>query len=114
MSDSLHELISFENESDIFAVSDEDPFFYIIEHGSVEIWQKENDQKIVLKTLTAGDLFGEEAYLENRPRTTYATAIEETSCVRVSVEALKTSGNTTFLRALLKVLFYNLIESRKS
>jgi len=58
--------------------------FYIIHQGSVNITGLQKGQTEQVATLVAGDYFGEEALLENRPRSATATAAGR--CVLFFVE----------------------------
>ena len=60
--------------------------FYIIQQGSVTISAVERAQPRDLATLVAGDYFGEEALLENRPRSATAKAVGK--CVLFSIPRL--------------------------
>ncbi len=58
--------------------------FYIIHQGSVDITGLQRGQTQHVATLVAGDYFGEEALLENRPRSATAKAVEK--CVLFFIE----------------------------
>ncbi len=63
----------------IFKEGDSGEEAYQVLSGSVEIFIEEDGQKLVLATLGKGEIFGEMAMVENRPRSASARAIEETS-----------------------------------
>lgn len=63
----------------IFAVGDHGDKAYRVVEGSVEISIQENGQKLVLALLGAGEIFGEMAMIESRPRSATARALEPTT-----------------------------------
>ena len=63
----------------IFAEGDLGDKAYRVVEGSVEISIQENGQKLVLALLGAGEIFGEMAMIESRPRSATARALEPTT-----------------------------------
>ncbi len=62
----------------VFAYGDPGECLYIVRSGQVEIFLKEpTGEKIVLKTIGPGELFGELAVFDEGPRSAYAVALEE-------------------------------------
>lgn len=62
---------------------------YVVESGKVEIYIKDNaGQKILLKTASAGDFFGEVSLFDGRPRTATAVAVSESRLLALSREDL--------------------------
>ena len=58
---------------------------YVVDSGSVDIWVRDEDVKpVTLAKLNPGDFFGEMAVLDRGPRSTNATASEETTLHRLS------------------------------
>ena len=51
---------------------------YIIQNGSVEISREINNKKIILATMSDGQIFGEMGMLDESPRSATVTAIENT------------------------------------
>ncbi len=67
----------------IFAQGAEAARFFIIHQGSVDVTAVERGRPRHLATLVAGDYFGEEALLENRPRSATVQAVEK--CILFSI-----------------------------
>lgn len=82
---------------------------YLIEKGSVEISSHRKGKKIVLATLSEGDLLGEMALIDNSVRSATATALEETKVVVISLDYLKNKFDQA--DPMLK-LFLNVILDR--
>ena len=73
----------------IFAQGADADRFYIIYQGSVNITSLQREQTQPVATLVAGDYFGEEALLENRPRSAAATTAERCSLFLITGAAFK-------------------------
>ncbi|MFQ5484077.1 MAG: EAL domain-containing protein [Desulfobacterales bacterium] len=79
---------------------------YLIEKGSVEISSHRKGKKIVLATLSEGELLGEMALIDNSVRSATATALEETEVVVISLDYLKNKFDQAdpMLKLLLNVI----------
>ncbi|MDR2536733.1 MAG: cyclic nucleotide-binding domain-containing protein [Treponema sp.] len=62
---------------------------FIIKKGSVKITKIIEQNEVLLAVLKEGDIFGEMALLENKPRTASAVAYEECEVMAVSLENFK-------------------------
>ena len=63
----------------LFAVGDPGGSMFLIASGQVEIYIVDDDgDKIVLNVNGPGEMFGEMSLIDNRPRSAYAKAVEET------------------------------------
>ncbi|MBN1663057.1 MAG: cyclic nucleotide-binding domain-containing protein [Deltaproteobacteria bacterium] len=69
---------TYEDGQIIFEEGSYGDWVYTVESGKVEISRKLEDEKIIISTLTEGDIFGEVAFLANVPRTATATAVGKT------------------------------------
>jgi CRP-like cAMP-binding protein len=67
---------TYQKNDMIFAEGEPGEEFFIIKSGSVKIAKVTNKNEILLAVLKAGDIFGEMALLESKPRTACATANE--------------------------------------
>lgn len=76
------------NKGDIlFQEGEQTSFFYIIESGDVEVFLRpQNQSKVVLNTLSAGDAIGEFAFITKKPRTASAQALTPVVAYEVSDE----------------------------
>jgi len=67
---------------------------YVVLHGSVDVSKRDGDQKVLLATLGAGDVFGEMSLLHGAPATATVTAAQRSTVLflaREYVERLMTS-----------------------
>lgn len=67
---------------------------YVVLHGSVDVSKRDGDQKVLLATLGAGDVFGEMSLLNGAPATATVTAAQRSTVLflaREYVERLMTS-----------------------
>ncbi len=96
---------SFAKDEIIFKEGDPPGTVYIIDKGRVEISCKQDGSKIALAEKETGEVFGEMALVDNKPRSATAIALEDTTCFMVDEEA--------FSRALneLHPLIYSIFES---
>ena len=69
---------------DIFKDGDEGCCAYLIEDGKVEVTSFHNNKPHRIGTLGKGDLFGEMALIDNKPRTATVTTLEVTHVVKIS------------------------------
>ncbi|MGH9872110.1 MAG: DUF1003 domain-containing protein [Pyrinomonadaceae bacterium] len=77
--------VKFDPDEIVFNEQDKGDALYVVEAGSVRIWVLDEDvEPVTLKELGPGEFFGELAVLDRGPRSTNATAIEETTLHRLS------------------------------
>ena len=77
--------VKFDADELVFNEQDKGDALYVVEAGSVRIWVLDEDVKpVTLAELKPGEFFGELAVLDRGPRSTNATAIEETILHRLS------------------------------
>ena len=91
----------------LFHEGDDGSTAYLVASGVVEISRGEGSERKVLGEISAGGLFGEMALISNMPRMATATAKEDTACVIVPRQVLR-----SMLRdadALMTALVLNLI-----
>lgn len=67
---------------------------YVILKGNVRITKFVNGNEVLLAVLKEGDIFGEMAVLENKPRSATATAVGETELLYVKKENFETMVHT--------------------
>jgi len=68
----------------LFAEGEPGDELYVIQEGSVKIGKIMNNQEVVLAVLRKGDIFGEMALLENKPRTATAETLENCTVLAVN------------------------------
>ncbi|OQX29559.1 MAG: cAMP-binding protein [Spirochaeta sp. LUC14_002_19_P3] len=68
----------------LFAEGESGPELYIIQKGSIRITKIVNDNEVLLAFLKAGDIFGEMALLENKPRSASAIVNEDSVLMAVN------------------------------
>lgn len=68
----------------IFAEGESGPELYIIQKGSIRITKIVNNNEVLLALLKSGDIFGEMALLENKPRSASAIAHEDSVLMAVN------------------------------
>ncbi len=76
-------LRTYPAETMIFSESQSGADMYVIQHGSVKISKIVNGTEVTLAVLKKGDMFGEMALLENKPRS--ASAIAKDECVLMTI-----------------------------
>ena len=102
------ERITYKSGEQIFQEGDVSNCAYLIESGGVEISIVKEKQPFRVSILAVGDLFGEMALIDKQPRVATATALDETSVVRISRDLLETKLNDVdpiiehLLRLILK------------
>ena len=68
----------------LFAEGEPGDELYVIQEGSVKISKIMNNQEVVLAVLRKGDIFGEMALLENKPRAATAETLENCTVLAVN------------------------------
>lgn len=68
----------------LFAEGESGPELYIIQKGSIRITKIVNENEVLLALLKSGDIFGEMALLENKPRSASAIINEDTVLMAIN------------------------------
>ncbi|CAA7614097.1 cyclic nucleotide-binding domain-containing protein [Magnetospirillum sp. UT-4] len=94
----------------VFAQGDEGDCAYLIESGSVAIYQTAAGQRIELGTVTRGELFGEMAAIDGGKRMASAIALEDTTATRIPKEMFerKLAASDKFIRGILNFFIRNI------
>jgi len=77
---------SFKKDQIVFCEGEPGDELYIIQKGSVKIIKITDDNEILLAVLKTGDIFGEMALLESKPRAAGAVAYEDCQLMAVNKE----------------------------
>ncbi len=80
---------TYPKDTMIFSESQPGKELYIIQQGSVKITKIVNDNEVLLALLKPGDIFGEMALLEDKPRSASAIAHEEAVLLAVNKDNFK-------------------------
>ena len=75
---------SYPKDTMLFAEGESGPELYIIQKGSIRITKIVDDNEVLLALLQAGDIFGEMALLDNKPRSASAIANEDSVLMAVN------------------------------
>jgi CRP/FNR family transcriptional regulator, cyclic AMP receptor protein len=79
------EHVTFAPGESIFMENDKGDALYVVDSGSVRIWVLDDDANpVTLAELKPGDFFGELAVLDRGPRSSNATAVDDTVLHRLS------------------------------
>jgi CRP-like cAMP-binding protein len=81
---------SYPKDCILFAEGEKGEDLFIIQQGSVKICKILNNQEVVLAVLKKGDIFGEMALLEDKPRAATAEVLED--CVLLAVNRANFAG----------------------
>jgi uncharacterized membrane protein len=83
----LVDQVPFKAGEVIFHEHDKGDALYVVEHGAVRIWVRDEDvQEVTLSELKAGDFFGELAVLDSGERSANATATTDSTLHRLRRE----------------------------
>ena len=75
---------TFPKDSMLFAEGEQGDELYIIQKGSIKISKIVDNNEVLLAVLKPGDIFGEMALLESKPRAASATAYEDCQVLAVN------------------------------
>ena len=105
MFDGLERLI-YQPGEQIFKEGDEGCCAYLIESGGVDVSVYRENKPFSISTLGNGELFGEVALIDNKPRTATVTALEETRVVRINRELIdaKLANHDPIIEHLLRLV----------
>lgn len=90
----------------VFGEGDAGEQAYLIEQGSIRITKRNGDGETELAILKEGDMFGEIALIDHRPRTASATALEETTLIPITRDLMedKLRQSDSLLAYILEVM----------
>ena len=90
----------------IFTAGDPSKAAYLIQAGVVEVTAQRDGHDVVLNTLVAGDLVGEMALVDSKPRSATAKAKQTATCVVVTPLELteRIERSDPFVRAMVRAL----------
>ena len=77
---------SFKAGQTIFEKGEAPHFAYIVQAGAVDIVVKDDGNDVMVDTITAGEVFGEMALVDEQPRSAWAVAKQATTCVLITKE----------------------------
>ena len=75
---------SFKVGETVFEEGDAPHFAYIVQAGAVNIVVKGDGNEVVVDTISAGEVFGEMALVDEQPRSAWAVAKQPTTCVLIT------------------------------
>ena len=109
--EAMFQIASYETFQDgqvIFKEGDSGDWLYIVMDGEVEITKAAENRKILIDIVVSGEIFGELAYIDNKPRSATATAKGITQLGIVDREFFDREFNalsTDFQKMLKTVVF---------
>lgn len=96
-------LLEFEPGDVLFKQGDPGGKFYIIKSGSVEIYQEQKDDHLILTYLGVGDVLGLLTFVDNSPRLASARAYTKVVCQEVEKsKALANSNTPSWVMVVIK------------
>jgi CRP/FNR family transcriptional regulator, cyclic AMP receptor protein len=94
----------------IFRKGDAGGVAYVIQSGTVEIVRPVAGHRRVIATLAAGEIFGEMALIDGKPRMADAVAVSDVTLLEIPADQFQEKLRTAdpFMRALLRMFVTNL------
>jgi CRP/FNR family transcriptional regulator, cyclic AMP receptor protein len=94
----------------IFRKGDAGGVAYVIQSGTVEIVRPVAGHRRVIATLAAGEIFGEMALIDGKPRMADAVAVGDVTLLEIPADQFQEKLRTAdpFMRALLRMFVTNL------
>lgn len=101
---------------EVFGQGEQGDCAYLLESGSVTIFQHLNGQRIELGTIKKGEIFGEMAAIDGGLRMATAVAVEQTVVTRVPKELFdrKLGEADRFVRGILSFFIRNIRNSHQT
>ena len=89
----------------IFRKGDAGSVAYVIQSGTVEIVRPVAGHRRVIAKLAAGEIFGEMALIDGKPRMADAVALDDVTLLEISADQFNEKMRTAdpFMRALLRM-----------
>ena len=80
--------------------------FFVIASGQVKVYMSEGEREVILKTLSAGDFFGEIPMFDQEPRSASVAAMERCHLQTLSYKALQRAmeGSADIAKRVLETL----------
>ena len=80
--------------------------FFVIASGQVKVYMSEGDREVILKTLSAGDFFGEIPMFDQEPRSASVAAMERCHLQTLSYKAFQRAmeGSADIAKRVLETL----------
>lgn len=99
----------------IFRENDPSDAMYVVKSGKIAIVKAKGPTEIVLAELGPGQMLGEMAFFDNRPRSASAKALAESEVIALPFKALYAQFKTfpEWLRAMVKTVNTNLREANQ-
>ena len=90
----------------LFHEGDPSEVMYVIKSGKIAITKAKGSSEIVLAELTAGDMLGEMAFFDNRPRSAGARAMIDTTVIELPFKSLNAQFKTfpEWLKAVVRTV----------
>lgn len=80
--------LDFESGEQVFGEGDEGHAMYIVTKGAFEVYRHVDGKHVYIASIDPGEHFGEIALLINRPRSASVRAIQSSSVLRLSKQAI--------------------------
>jgi len=98
--------LTYQPGDQIFQEGDKGDRAFLIESGSVDISTRKDSKFFRITILGDGDLFGEMALIDDKPRTATATALEETCVIRIDRDFVDTelANSNPIIEHLLRLV----------
>jgi CRP-like cAMP-binding protein len=104
------DVVAFPNRKVLFKQGENGDAAYIVVSGAVGLYREAQGRKIPLATVRKGELFGEMAVIDGRPRVATAFAPEDSKLTVIPIETMvdKMKKADPFIRAMIHMLMNNL------
>ncbi len=113
MKDDVLQSLSFDGGDVIFETGDAAQCAYLIQDGEVDVFLEKDGLIEVVDTLGPGEIFGEMALVDDKPRSAGAMAKVRTTCIMVSRTVLEhqIKASTPLMRAMVRLFVKRLRRS---
>jgi CRP-like cAMP-binding protein len=100
----------------LFREGEESTEVFIVESGNLRVLKGDGDRQILLRTVGAGAMIGEIAFLTQSTRTASIVAAERTTLVALDLRQFRTylERQPVWLRAMIDSLVRNVLDSDRA